>query len=300
MKPPFLKQGDKVAIVAPAKRIDKLEIDFAIKIFQSWGLEVIVGDTIGTGIYLFSDNDENRVADFQNMINNQEVKAIFSARGGYGCVRIIDAIDFSALQKHPKWLIGFSDFTVFHTHIFKTLNLSTLHASMPVFFEKNTKAAISSLKSVLFGDELTYKVISSFPELCVSGSAKGVLIGGNLSVLYSLCGSSSALKRGEYILFLEDLCEYFYHVDRMMQNLKRNAVFENVKAVIVGSFTDMQDGALPFGKNAYEVVFEYFKDLNIPVFTGFPAGHNPDNRALIFGEEVELKVSGASLTLQMQ
>ena len=300
MKPPFLKAGDIVGIVAPAKRILPEEIQFAITVFESWGLKVLLGNTIGTGEFLFSGDDEFRRTDLQKMINNPEVKAVFSARGGYGCVRLIDEIDFSPLQKFPKWLIGFSDFTVFHTHIFKWINLATLHASMPVFFEKNTKAAISSLKDTLFGNNLTYKVSSSFPELCVSGRAKGALIGGNLSVIYSLCGSKSSLSKGNHILFLEDLCEHFYHVDRMMQNLKRNGLFNDLKGVIIGSFTDMQDGAMPFGKNAYEVVFDYFKELKIPVFTGFPAGHTPDNRALLFGAEIEMEVNNGLLNLKIQ
>lgn len=292
-----LQKGDSVGICAPAKRIDYIEIEYAIDVLQSWGLKVKLGETIGKGKYLFAGTDEERRADFQQLLDDPEVNAIFSARGGYGCVKIIDDLDFTALNQQPKWLIGFSDFTVFHCHIFRHFNWPTLHASMPVFFPNNSKAAINSLKKVLFDGAIQYKINSPFPELCLDGEAEGKIIGGNLSVIYSLCGSDSGLKTNKYILFLEDLCEYFYHVDRMMENLKRNGIFEQLSAVIVGSFTDMKDGALPYGSNAYEILFSYFKQANIPVFTGFPAGHTPDNRPLIFGQNTRLSIEKSCLNL---
>lgn len=285
-----LKPGDCVGIVAPAKRIDFHEITYAIEVFESWGLNVKLGKTIGTGDFLFSGTDKERANDFQLMINDNEVDVIFSARGGYGCARIIDLIDFSVLSKNPKWLVGFSDFTVIHNHLFQKFNLPTLHASMPIFFKENTDAALQSIYNVLFQQNINYQVNSAFPELCIDGETEAEVIGGNLSVIYSLLGSSSSLKRGKYILFLEDLAEYFYHVDRMMQNLKRNNLFTDLAGVIIGNFTDMKDGALPFGKNPYEIIFDYFKNKNIPVFTGFPAGHSSDNRAIIFGEKLIFKV----------
>ena len=285
-----LKPGDCVGITAPAKRIDFKEITYAIEVFESWGLEVKLGKTIGTGEYLFSGMDEERAKDFQTMLNDEDIDVIFSARGGYGCARIIDLIDFSGLSKNPKWLVGFSDFTVIHNHLFQKFKLPTLHASMPVFFKENTDAALQSVYNVLFNQKINYQVNSAFPELCIDGETEAEVIGGNLSVIYSLLGSSSGLKRGKYILFLEDLAEYFYHVDRMMQNLKRNNLFTDLAGVIIGNFTDMKDGALPFGKNPYEIIFDYFKHKNIPVFTGFPAGHSSDNRAIIFGEKLYFKV----------
>lgn len=290
--------GDCVGIVAPAKRIDFKEIAYAIEVFESWGLEVKLGKTIGTGEYLFSGTDEERALDFQEMLNNDSIDVIFSARGGYGCARIIDQLDFSALAKHPKWLVGFSDFTVFHNHLYQKINLPTLHASMPVFFKENSEAALQSIYSVLFHQKIHYQVNSAFPELCKDGETEAEVIGGNLSVIYSLLGSSSGLKRGKYILFLEDLAEYFYHVDRMMQNLKRNNLLVDLAGVIVGNFTDMKDGALPFGKNSYEIIFEYCKNLNIPIFTGFPAGHSSDNRAIIFGQKLKFLVKNGKCTVK--
>lgn len=293
-----LKAGDCVGIVAPAKRIDFNEIAFAIEVFENWGLEVKLGKTIGEGEFLFSGTDDERAKDFQEMIDDDTVSAIFSARGGYGCARIIDQLNFGGLAKNPKWLIGFSDFTVIHNHLYNKINLPTLHASMPVFFKENTEAALKSIYQVLFHQEINYQVNSAFLELCKNGETVAEIVGGNLSVIYSLLGSSSGLKRGKYILFLEDLAEYFYHVDRMMQNLKRNHIFSELAGVIIGNFTDMKDGALPFGKNPYEIIFDYFKDLNIPVFTGFPAGHSADNRALIFGKEIMLKVEDGKCFLK--
>lgn len=297
MLPKALKHGDKIGIVAPAKRISIEEVSYALSIFKSWGLDPILGKSIGSGTYLFSGEDDFRAEDTQDFINNPEIKAIFSARGGYGCVRIIDKLDFSEMIKQSKWMIGFSDFTVFHNHLFQQYNYPTVHASMPVFFTQNTPAALKSLHQLIFHHQFSYTIESAFPEYCIDGNAFAPINGGNLSVMYSLNGSRSALKDEAIILFLEDLSEYYYHTDRMMQNLFRSGMFTNLKGVIIGAFTEMKDGALPFGKNAYALIFDYFKQLNIPVFSGFPAGHVVDNRALIFGKNVQLSVKDNQLNL---
>jgi muramoyltetrapeptide carboxypeptidase len=295
---PILQKGDAIGITAPAKQIDKAQLQFAIAYLEERGFKVVTDQTIRKAKYLFSDTDEHRAQAFQEMIDNPDIKAIFSARGGYGSVRIIDEIDFSSLSKSPKWLVGFSDFTVFHCHLYRFTNLPTLHGTMPVFFEGNTSVALTTTIEILEGKSPKYEIESPFKELCIDGSARANIIGGNLSVLYSLCGSQSGLTSDSYILFLEDLCEYFYHTDRMMQNLKRNGIFENLAGVIIGQFTDMKDGALPFGKNAYEILFEYFEEVNIPVFTGFPSGHVNDNRPLIFGKEASMVIKNGKISLE--
>ncbi|MBI35336.1 MAG: LD-carboxypeptidase [Flavobacteriales bacterium] len=298
MTPDFLTPGDKIGIVAFAKKITIEEIQPAVKIFQNWGLDVVIGNTIGSELNQFSGDDEQRRADIQKMLDNQEIKAIISARGGYGCVRIIDEINFSSFLKSPKWLIGFSDITVFHSHINANFNIPTIHATMPVFFKKNTPKSLSSLKKLLMKGTLNYQIQSKTKELCKNGKARGQLIGGNLSILYSLCGSISSVKTDGKILFIEDLSEYMYHVDRMIYNLKRNGYFKNLSGLIIGSFTEMKDSNTPFGKNSEEIIFDLCKDLNIPIFSNFPAGHINDNRALIFGKTLEMQVEEGNLCLE--
>lgn len=297
MLPSLLKKGDKIGIVAFAKKISLEEIQPAISVFKEWGLEVVVGETIGSEWHQFGGNDEQRRADIQKMLDDDSIKALISARGGYGCVRLIDQIDFTSFANNPKWLIGFSDITVFHSHIAQNIQIPTLHATMPVFFKGNSSEAISSLQEILFEGKLQYKETSNLPTLCKNGLCEGEIIGGNLSILYSLCGSISSIETHGKILFLEDLCEYIYHTDRMLQNLKRNGFFSNIAGLIIGSFTEMKDGPVPFGKSPEEIIFYLCKDLNIPIFSGFPAGHLDDNRALILGEKVKMEVSKGKINL---
>lgn len=299
MLPSLLQKGDKIGIVAFAKKITLEEIQPAIKVFESWGLEVVVGETIGAEWNQFGGNDEQRRADVQKMLDDTSIKALISARGGYGCVRIIDQIDFSNFLQNPKWLIGFSDVTVFHSHIAENFTIPTLHATMPVFFNGNTNEAITSLRDVIMDGRMNYEVKSQLSELCKEGETEGELIGGNLSILFSLCGSVSSTETHGKIVFIEDLCEYLYHTDRMLQNLKRNGFFSNLNGLIIGSFTDMKDGPIPFGKSTEEMIFDFCKNLDIPIFSGFPAGHINDNRALIFGEKVLMKVKGNNLKLEL-
>lgn len=298
MLPPLLKSGDTIGIVAFAKKISLEEIQPAIKVFESWGLNVRIGATIGNEWYQFSGTDADRSKDIQLMLDDPDVNAVISARGGYGSVRIIDTIDFSTFKVNPKWLIGFSDITVFHAHIHQHFAIPTLHATMPVFFPNNSKAALNSLKQVLFEGSMDYEITSSLPDLCKNGRVEAEIIGGNLSILYSICGSSSSINTNGKILYLEDLCEYLYHTDRMLQNLKRNGVFAGIKGLIIGSFTDMKDGPVPFGKSVQEMIFEFINDLDILVFADFPAGHIDDNRALIFGQKVLMEVQNGRIVLK--
>ena len=298
MTPSCLNPGDKIGIVAFAKKITLEEIQPAVKIFENWGLEVVIGSTIGSEHFQFSGDDEERTADIQKMLDNSDIKAVISARGGYGCVRIIDKIDFSSFLKSPKWLIGFSDITVFHAHINTNFNIPTIHATMPVFFQENTQESLDSLRKILMSGTMEYQMKSSTKALCKNGKTTGPIFGGNLSILHNLCGSNSLRDTDGKILFLEDLSEYVYHVDRMLQNLKRNGLFKNIKGLIIGSFTEMKKGPIPFGKTPEEIIFDFCNDLNIPVFTNFPAGHIDDNRALIMGEPVEMAVDENSITLK--
>ncbi len=288
LEPDFLKKGDKIAIISTARRINKKEIADAILIVEKWGLVPIIGKSIGAIDHQFAGSDKERALDFQNMIDDKEIKAVWCARGGYGTVRIIDDIDFSSIIKKPKWIIGYSDITVLHSHL-HTLGICSLHALMPIDIHKNTKASLDSLRDTLFGKKIKYTIPAVKRNR--NGQGTGQLVGGNLSILYSLCGSSSSIDTSGKILCVEDLDEYLYHVDRMMYNLKRNGYFDNLSGLIVGGMTDMHDNTIPFGKKVKRIVLDIVEEYDFPVVFKFPMGHVEDNRALILGAEVSLEVS---------
>ena len=292
--PKFLQKNDTIAIVATARKITLEEITPAINLLKQWGLKVVIGNSIGLEEHQFAGSDHERTADLQKMLDDTAVKAIWFARGGYGTVRIIDNLDFTQFKKNPKWLIGYSDITVIHNHV-HTFGIATVHATMPLDITNITKEAIQSLKNSLFGNAISYEIPTS--NLHKSGAAEGILVGGNLSILYSLLGSSSSLNTNGKILFIEDLDEYLYHIDRMLQNLKRNGYFDHLKGLIVGSMTKMHDNAIPFGKSAHEIIFDAVSPFNFPVVFDFPAGHIDDNRALIFGEKIVLNVNDSKTFL---
>ncbi|GMT44723.1 MAG: peptidase S66 [bacterium] len=294
ISPPSLKKGDAIGLVAPARRISEQELANAVEIIESRGYKVVEGEYLFASGNQFAGTDEERTADFQQMIENPEIKAVFAVRGGYGSVRIVDKVDFRPLLKNPKWLAGYSDFTVFHNHLVN-LGLQSLHATMPLNFEGNTAEALDSLFWTLEGKKPHYQFATH--RLNREGKAFGILVGGNLSVLYSLIGSRSFPETAGKILFLEDLDEYLYHIDRMMMALKRAGVFKNLAGLIVGGMTDMHDNAIPFGKNAEEIISESVKEYDFPVAFGFSAGHQPDNRTLIMGAEVKLEVEEAGSEL---
>ena len=286
--PPHLKKGDTVAIIATARKIDVSTLQPGIKLLESWGLKVILGKTIGKEQNQLAGADWQRATDLQEMLDNPSVKAIWAAKGGYGTVKIVDRVDFSNFKKNPKWIIGFSDVTVLHSHM-NQLGFQTLHAMMAISAPSATTAAKESLRKTLFGEKSSYSIpFHAFNQL---GQAKGELVGGNLSVLYSIQGSISEVDLNNKILFLEDLDEYLYHIDRMMMNLKRNGSLKNLKGIIIGGMTSMNDNDIPWGKNALEIIQECVKDLNIPVAYNFPAGHIKDNRALILGAIISFEVS---------
>lgn len=285
--PPILQKGDTIAILATARKNLDDNLKPAIDLLHSWGLEVVIGNTIGLDENQLAGTDEQRAADFQQQLDNPNIKGIWCVKGGYGTVRMVDLLNFTKFKQNPKWIIGFSDVTVLHNHL-NTMGFKSIHGIMPVTTARASKKAVESLKIALFGNQLSYQVAPD--PMNRIGTATGELVGGNLSILYSLLGSQSAIDCTDKILFIEDLDEYLYHVDRMMINLKRNGCLESIKGIIVGSMSDMKDNDIPWGKNAVQIIEDVTKTYNIPVLYSFPAGHIRDNRALILGSKVSLKV----------
>ena len=283
--PAPLVKGDTVAITATARKITKTEIQFAVNWLTDLGYKVLLGETIGKEHHQFAGTDIERATDFQSLIDNPEVKAIWCARGGYGTVRMIDLIDFSDFIKKPKWVIGYSDITVLHSHI-HNLEIATIHASMPLDIEPASAEAKQSLINAITGDD--YEI--EFPSNANNkkGNAQGQAIGGNLSMLYSMCGSASVIKTKGKILFLEDLDEYYYHIDRMLQNLKRNGMLKDLAGLVIGGMISMQDNAIPFGYSLENIILEITSGYSYPVVFEMPFGHIKDNRAVIFGKGVRL------------
>jgi len=295
--PPYLKKGDTVAIVCTARKFFPEDAQPAIDLLKSWGLEAKLGKTIGLDSCQLGGTDSERAADLQEMLDDDNIKAIWCARGGYGTVRIIDSLDFTKFKKHPKWIMGFSDVTVLHSHL-NTLGIASLHSIMPFTVPKAPEEVKETLRKALFGEKIKYVMETKGYEF--QGKAKGQLVGGNLSILYSLLGSRSSLNTKGKILFIEDLDEYLYHIDRMMQNLKRNGYFENLKGLIVGSMADMHDNEIPFGQNEVGIITAIAKDYNIPVCFYFPSGHQKDNRTLVLGKEVELEINAEEIILDFK
>ncbi len=294
--PHNLRKGDTVGIVSTARKISEEELRPALQLLEQWGLKAVLGKTIGAEENQFAGSDALRAADLQEMMDDPKIRAIWCARGGYGTVRIIDRLDFSTFKKNPKWIVGYSDVTVLHSHI-HNFGIETLHAQMCLEIENKTKEARESIRKVLFGETHSIEIerTGSFAPL---GILKGELIGGNLSVLYSLVGSPSEMKTDGKILFIEDLDEMLYHVDRMMMNLKRSGYLKNLKALIIGGMTEMKDNKVYFGKTAEEIIVDLVKEYEYPVILNFPAGHIADNRALIMGREVEINVQSSTINIQ--
>jgi muramoyltetrapeptide carboxypeptidase len=291
IRPPSLHKGDTIAVVSTARKVSAEDIQPGIDRLKSWGMNVELGKNLFASLNQFAGNDDQRTEDFQNALNNPGVKAIWFARGGYGTVRIIDRIDWTSFMKNPKWLIGYSDITVIHSHVHRHCGMETLHAPMIFNLKKITNDVAQSLEEALFNKPLRYNFSEYFySDMNRRGEGKGQLVGGNLSILYSILGSNSDLDTNGKILFLEDLDEYLYHIDRMMMALKRAGKLEGLAGLIVGGMTEMKDNKVRFNKTAEEIISEAVAEYKYPVLYGFPAGHIPDNRALIFGREVTMKV----------
>lgn len=290
MRPNYLRKGDKVALIATAKKIDPGQLDGAIGEIESWGLEVVSGSHLYTIDRQFAGTDEQRASDLQWAIDNNEIKAALFARGGYGTARIIDLIDWSHFSKNPKWLCGFSDLTVLHGHVNRHLNIETLHSTMPIFFKDGMKNEGSeSLRKALFGEHESIEWKGN--SLNREGQAEGQFIGGNLSVLYSIAGTPSQPIYDDKILFLEDLTENLYHLDRMMMQFKRAGHLSKLKGLVVGQFTEMEDNTIPFGKSAEEIILDSVSEYKFPVAFDAPFGHIHDNFALYHGASARLAIT---------
>lgn len=292
--PSYLKKGDKIAITCPAKSL-KAPMTDAISLLESWGLEVVLGDTITASHFQFAGTDELRASDMQRFINDKSVKAIIAARGGYGCIRIVDEINWNPLIANPKWIIGFSDITVFHMQL-QAIGLQSLHAQMPATISESSKEGLESLRKALFGENINYTFVADAGNR--KGICQGELIGGNLTLLTACINSKNDIDYNNKVLFIEDVGEYAYAIDRMVRTLDRAGKLKNLKGLIVGGFTNIKQDDPPFGYTVHEIINSVVAKYNFPVGFNFPAGHLPDNRALILGREVRLEVDTESSNLR--
>jgi len=296
--PPFLQLNDKVAIIASARKVSRAEMQPAIKLLNKWGLQVVVYNHLFAHENQFAGADNLRAADLQNALDDKDIKAIFMARGGYGTLRIIDHLNFSKFNKKPKWIIGFSDITVLHSHIQTKFKIATLHAAMPITFGKDELSTFS-LKESLFGNfnSHSFKTKNSLNRI---GIANGKIVGGNLSLLYAMQGSKSDIKTKNKILFIEDLDEQLYHIDRMILSLKRARKLSNLKALIVGSMIDMKDNSIPYGKTAQQIIYDAVKEYDYPVVFDFPAGHDVKNIPLFLGMKATVNITKTNCELRFE
>ncbi len=294
----LLQKGDTIRIIAPARKIAMEELAYSVDFLQQEGYHVEFGENLFGQYHQFSGTDMQRASDFQKALDDDNVKVIWFARGGYGSVRIIDKLDFSKFKKSPKWICGYSDMTVFHAYVNNVMDCPSLHAIMPINVQGGEMDLYSfnTMISILQTGEASYSVPSH--SLNKIGNSSGRLCGGNLSVLYSLNGSASDIQTDGKILFIEDLDEYLYHIDRMMMCLKRAGKLDNLSALIVGGMSSMHDNTVLYGKNAEEIILEHVTEYNYPVCFDFPAGHIADNRALILGGISHLEVGRECVTLQ--
>ena len=297
--PPYLEKGDTIGIVCPAGYMPVERASECIRVLnEEWGFLTKVGKTLGNEFNYFSGTDEERLNDFQQMLDDDEVKAVLCARGGYGLTRIIDRIDFKKFKKQPKWIIGYSDVTVLHSHLYSNFYISSIHAPMAAAFNDAgyINRFVQSLRNVLEGKKIKYSCEPH--EFNRKGEGIGELIGGNLSLLSHLVGTDSDIKTRGRILFLEDVGEYLYNIDRMMYQLKRSGKLSRLAGLIVGGFTDTKDTERPFGQTAYEIIRDIVKDYDYPVCFGFPVSHGKENYALKIGIGYKLEVRKNKVMLE--
>lgn len=305
MRPKSVKPNDRIAIVAPSGRIFAEEIKVGIELIKSWRLEPVLGKHLFEDFFLgyhYAGTDKQRTEDLQSALDNDEISVIWFARGGYGAVHLLDKINWTRFIEKPKWLIGYSDITAFHNHL-NNFNVQTLHAiTIKRLNLKYNPQTFETVKTVIFGKRLNYQIKSHpYNQL---GMAKGKLVGGNLSLIYSLMGSDSEIKGENLILFIEDWCENWYHLDRMLMNLKRAGLFNRISGMIIGNFTRMDieienpDFMNEFDPISYEIIHNFMKDYKIPVCFGFPVGHTGDNRALIMGTDIKLEINSNNSNIE--
>ena len=289
--PPYLKPNDKVGIISTAKRCEPHEINDGLGLLKSWGLEPVIGKNAFADFGFLAGTDEQRAADLQQMLDDTSIKAIFFTKGGYGTLRIIDSIDWTAFKANPKWLVGYSDITLLHSHV-HNFGIQSLHAVMLQGIPRSTEISSESIRVALFGECLSYE-IPAVPENRNPKPIEGILVGGNLSMLYAIIGSESDIDVTDKILFIEDIDEYLYHYDRMLIGLKRAGKLSQLKAIVIGGMVDIKDSTIPFGQDDKELTLDRTAEFCYPVFFGFPSGHIDDNRALIMGQTLRITPTGS-------
>jgi len=293
IQPPYLKAGDTVAIVAPSGILKNREgeIQQAVSLLKKWGLNSVVGKHVFSKDDHFAGTDEQRCEDFQNALDNPKISAIWCARGGYGTVRILDKLDFTKFKKKPKWLIGYSDITALHNQ-FHNQGYQSLHALMCVSLTKDLddiKETVYTFKSAIFGNPVDYTLEGS--KYNKAGNTSGQLVGGNLTLLHTMLGSETSIDTSGKILFIEEIGEYKYHIDRMLQSLKRAGYFKKCKGLIVGDMSKMRKNTTLWGTSVEQLILDALAEYDFPIAFNMPAGHEKDNRAMVFGKAIELKVS---------
>jgi muramoyltetrapeptide carboxypeptidase len=294
--PPFLNVGDTIGFVAPARTINQAELEFAIRWWEEKGFHIVLGKHLFAEHHQYAGTDEERYEDFQNMLDNSDIKAIFCARGGYGAMRIVDRLDFLSFNLEPKWICGFSDITVLHSHLHKKCDVATIHSTMPVSMNGNNPENLETLYQTLIGKSQHYQWHPHI--LNRTGECSGQLVGGNLSLLYALSGSVSDIDTTNKILFIEDVDEYLYHIDRMMLQLKRAGKLAHLAGLLAGSFTKMKDNDVAFGKLFEQIIYEHCEEYSYPIAFNFPAGHDELNVAMKFGACYNLEVGGTEVALK--
>jgi len=291
--PPFLSTGDKVGLIATAKKLDEKNTLYGIDILKSWGLDVQVGKHAFKAFHQFAGTDDQRAQDLQHMIDDPEIKAIFAARGGYGSTRIIDRIRFDMLLRHPKWICGFSDITAILFQLYK-FGVAGFHSPMPSFFHATDKKSLDFMKGCLFGEKKN--INTQTHPLNRKGEAKGTLIGGNLSIICHILGTTTEVKTNGNILFIEDVGEELYRIDRMIVQLKRAGLLRDLSGLIVGQFSEIEDDD-SFGINVMEIVLAHTNEFDFPLAFDFPVGHTKENLTLPVGMEASLTINDTEVEL---
>ena len=296
--PPYLRKNDTVGLIAPAKNFDAEGLQPALSILKNWGLQVKIGESVYNQYGPFAGTDGERASDLQIMVDDAEIKAIFCIRGGYGCNRIIDSIDWTRFLKSPKWIVGYSDITLLHCTL-QRMGIESIHGIMPLqFSQEGSSLAVENLRKTLFGVPWSYETVTHL--LNRPGRIEGDLVGGNLAILCSAIGTPSDFDSNNRILFIEDIGEYLYRLDRMMVQLKRAGKLSKLKGLVVGHLSDMLDNAVPFGKNANEIIFDAIKDYNYPVCFNFPIGHEPLNLPMVVGRKTILEIDNSVVKLSFE
>ncbi|MEZ5035197.1 MAG: LD-carboxypeptidase [Chitinophagaceae bacterium] len=297
--PPYLEKGDTIGMVCPAGYMEAKKVKTCIKTLKKWGFEVKVGTTVGgPSKTYFSGTDKERLEDLQSMMDDASVKAILCGRGGYGMGRIIEKIDFTNFKKHPKWLIGYSDITVFHAHLYSNYYISSLHAPMAAAFQNkgHKNEYVLSLKDALMGKMARYKCEAH--PFNRKGQAVGELVGGNLTLLAHIIGTGSDFQTDGKILFIEDVGEQKYNLDRMLYQLKRSGKFDKLAGLIVGGFSETKDTERPFGQKIYAIIKDKIEEYDYPVCFDFPVSHTDRNYALKMGAGYKLVVGRSKVRLE--